>query len=70
MWLAAGDLHAVKPQLSGIFAELRDKMEEEMVESDGEIETRNDKQTATHCEIDKRKKSIAIVVPPGEHITL
>ncbi|KAI3368201.1 hypothetical protein L3Q82_007931 [Scortum barcoo] len=30
MWMAAGDLHAVKLQLSGLFAELSDKMEEEM----------------------------------------
>lgn len=31
MWMTAGYLHAVKLQLSGLFAELRDKMEEEMV---------------------------------------
>lgn len=31
MWMAAGDLHAVKLQLSVLFVELRDKMLEEMV---------------------------------------
>ncbi len=31
MWMAAGDLHAVKLQLSSLFVELRDEMEDEMV---------------------------------------
>lgn len=29
VWIAAGDLHAAKLQLSGLFAELKDEMEEE-----------------------------------------
>lgn len=41
---AAGDLHAVKLQLSGLFAELRDKMEEEMVKL-SKIKIKNDKQS-------------------------
>lgn len=41
MWMAAGDLHAVKLQLSGLFAELRDKMEEEMVKF-SEIKMKDD----------------------------
>ncbi len=46
MWMAAGDQHAVKLQLSGLFAELRDKMEEEMVKC-SEIKMKNDKQNNT-----------------------
>lgn len=41
---AAGDLHAVKLQLSGLFAELTDKMEEEMVKL-SKIKMKNDKQS-------------------------
>ena len=44
MWTAAGDLHAVKLQLSGVFAELNDKMEEEMVKF-SEIKMKNGKQS-------------------------
>lgn len=44
MWMAAGDLHAAKLQLSGLFAELRDKMEEEMVKF-SEIKMKNNKQS-------------------------
>lgn len=46
MWMAAGDLHAVKLQLSGLFVELRDKMEEEMVKFNV-VRRQNDKQSNT-----------------------
>lgn len=46
MWMAAGDLHAVKLQLSGLFVELRDKMEEEMVKFNV-VRRKNDKQSNT-----------------------
>ena len=44
--MAAGDLHPVKLQLLGLFTELRDKMEEEMVKF-SEINMTNNKQGST-----------------------
>ena len=52
MWMAAGDLHAVKLQLSGLFTELRDKMEEEMVKF-SEINMKNNKQGTAELTIAK-----------------
>lgn len=48
---AAGDQHSVKLQLSGLFAELRDKMEEEMVRF-RETKKKNDKHCVTEKVID------------------